>query len=129
MSNMPTEAELEILRVLWTKGPSTVREVNEELLQGKEVGYTTTLKIMQIMAAKGIVERDESQRTHVYKPVVKEADTQKSMVNKLLHTAFGGSASKLVMQAIGSSKTSREELDEIRRYLDAQLNDKEGGRK
>ncbi len=129
MNYMPTEAELEILRVLWSKGPSTVRVVNEELAQGKEVGYTTTLKIMQIMTAKGILDRDESQRTHVYRALLKEADTQKSMVNKLLNSAFGGSASKLVMQAIGNSKTTLAELDEIRQYLDSQINKKEGGEK
>lgn len=128
-NSTPTEAELEILRVLWSKGPSTVRVVNEELAKGKEVGYTTTLKIMQIMAAKGILGRDESQRTHIYKPLLKESDTQKTMVNKLLNSAFGGSASKLVMQALGNSKTTLEELDEIRKYLDTQINEKEGGEK
>lgn len=126
---MPTDAELEILRVLWTKGPSTVREVNEELAVAREIGYTTTLKIMQIMAAKGIVERDENQRTHVYKAILRESDTQKSMMNKLLNSAFGGSASKLVMQALGNSKTTKEELAEIRKYLDNEINKKEGGEK
>lgn len=126
---MPTDAELEILKVLWTKGPSTVREVNEELAVAREIGYTTTLKIMQIMAAKGIVERDENQRTHVYTAILKESDTQKSMTNKLLNSAFGGSASKLVMQALGNSKTTKEELAEIRKYLDNEINKKEGGEK
>ena len=126
---MPTDAELEILRVLWSKGPSTVREVNEELAVAREIGYTTTLKIMQIMAAKGIVERDENQRTHVYRAVLRESETQKSMMNKLLNSAFGGSASKLVMQALGNSKTTREELAEIRKYVDSELNKKEGGEK
>ena len=126
---MPTDAELEILRVLWTKGPSTVREVNEELAVAREIGYTTTLKIMQIMAAKGIVERDENQRTHVYRAVLRESDTQKSLMNKLLNSAFGGSASKLVMQALGNSKTTKEELAEIRKYLDNEINKKEGGQK
>lgn len=121
ITNMPTEAELEILQVLWGRGPSTVREVNEALSEGREVGYTTTLKIMQIMTAKGLLARDESSRSHVYKPLIRQADTQQTMVDKLLKSAFGGSAAKMVMQALGSSKASREELDEIRRFLDTQL--------
>jgi len=125
--NMPTESELEILKVLWKQGPSTVRAVNEELAKAKDVGYTTTLKFMQIMTGKGLLERDETQRTHVYRPLVKEADTQRNMMDKLLNSAFGGSASRLVMQALGNRNTSREELDEIRKYLDEQLSRKEGG--
>lgn len=125
--NMPTESELEILKVLWKQGPSTVRVVNEELAKAKDVGYTTTLKFMQIMTVKGLLERDETQRTHVYRPLVKELDTQRSMMDKLLNSAFGGSASKLVMQALGNKQTSREELDQIRTYLDEQLKNREGG--
>jgi len=124
--NMPTESELEILKVLWKQGPSTVRVVNEELAKAKDVGYTTTLKFMQIMTVKGLLERDETQRTHIYRPLVKESDTQRSMMDKLLNSAFGGSASKLVMQALGDKQTSREELDQIRKYLDEQLKNREG---
>jgi BlaI family transcriptional regulator, penicillinase repressor len=123
----PTDAELEILNVLWAKGPSTVREVNDMLSREKEVGYTTTLKIMQIMTTKGLLERDESSRTHIYKPLIRESDTQRSMMNKLLDSAFGGSASKLVMQALGNAKTTKAELDEIRRFLDEQMQNKKGG--
>lgn len=126
---MPTEAELEILRVLWARGPATVREINEALSTEREVGYTTTLKIMQIMAGKGLLHRDESERTHVYTAAVKEADTQKSLMNKLLDSAFGGSAAKLVMQALGSSKATKAELDEIRKFLDEQISEKGGGEK
>jgi BlaI family transcriptional regulator, penicillinase repressor len=124
----PTDAELEVLNVLWTKGPSTVREINEMLSKEKEVGYTTTLKIMQIMTVKGLLERDESSRTHVYKPLMKESDTQRTMMDKLLNSAFGGSASKLVMQALGNNKTTKAELDEIRKFLDNQLENKKGER-
>ncbi len=123
----PTEAELEILQVLWSKGPATVREVNETLSKGREIGYTTTLKLMQIMTTKGLVARDERSRTHIYKPLIKQADTQRSMMDKLLNSAFGGSASRLVMQALGNKQTSREELDQIRKYLDEQLKNREGG--
>ena len=123
----PTDAELEILNVLWTKGPSTVREINEQLSKDKEVGYTTTLKIMQIMTVKGLLERDESSRTHIYKPLVPEADTQRNIVDKLLDSAFGGSAAKLVMQALGNKKTTKAELDEIKRFLESQLDKKKGG--
>ena len=123
----PTDAELEILSVLWSKGPSTVREINEQLSTEKEVGYTTTLKIMQIMMAKGLLERDEQSRTHIYKPAIKESETQRTMIDKLLDSAFGGSAAKLVMQALGNTKTTRAELDEIKKFLDDQLKNEKGG--
>lgn len=123
----PTDAELQILNVLWANGPSTVREINDQLSKDKEVGYTTTLKLMQIMIVKGLLERDESSRTHIYRPVIKESDTQRSMMNKLLASAFGGSASKLVMQALGNTKTTKAELDEIRKFLDDQIESKKGG--
>ncbi len=122
----PTDAELEILNVLWTNGPSTVREINDQLSKGKEVGYTTTLKIMQIMMTKGLLERDEQSRTHVYKPAIKESETQRNIVNKLLDSAFGGSAAKLVMQALGNTRTTKAELDEIRKFLDDQLENEKG---
>jgi predicted transcriptional regulator len=114
----PTEAELEILRVLWRHGPSTVKFVNELLNQDRPVGYTTTLKFMQIMHEKGYLRRDASEKTHVYQAAITEQETQQSLLNRLLDTAFQGSASRLVMQALGSRPSSSEELDEIRRFLD-----------
>lgn len=114
----PTEAELEVLQVLWQHGPSTVRFVNEQLSQNKEVGYTTTLKIMQIMHDKQLVKRNDESRTHVYQANVSEEATQKHMLGKFLDAAFRGSASKLVMQALGNHKASEEELDQIRKLLD-----------
>ena len=116
----PTPAELEILRALWRLGPSTVREVHESL--PRETGYTTVLKLLQIMADKGLVTRDESTRAHVYSARAPEAETQRQLVRDLLDRAFGGSASKLVMHAL-SRKTSAEEIARIRRMLD----DIEGG--
>jgi len=121
----PTEAELEILQVLWQHGPCTVRFVNELLSKNKEIGYTTTLKIMQIMYDKKLVKRNEENRTHVYEAIVSEEDTQKHMLDKFLDMAFRGSASKLVMQALGNHKASKEELDQIRNLLDKI----EGGKK
>jgi predicted transcriptional regulator len=112
----PTDAELAILRVLWTRGPSTVRQVAEVL--GKDTGYTTALKLLQIMAEKGLVIRDESERTHVYQAASTEDQTQRQLVTDLLDRAFGGSAAKLVMQALSTKKASPEELAEIRRLLD-----------
>ncbi|QHT68463.1 BlaI/MecI/CopY family transcriptional regulator [Rhodocytophaga rosea] len=114
----PTDAELEILQVLWQYGPCTVRFVNEQLSQTKEVGYTTTLKIMQIMHEKGLVKRNDESRTHVYEANVSEETTQKHMLGKFLDMAFRGSASKLVMQALGNHKASKEELNQIRKLLD-----------
>ena len=110
----PTESELEILSILWNKGPSTVRTVNEEMSQSKNVGYTTTLKLMQIMAEKGMVEREMDGRQHIYYAVARQEDLQVRMLDRLLETAFGGSASKLVMQALGNHKTSEKELQEIK---------------
>ncbi len=120
----PTEAELEILQVLWKNGPSTVRTINDKLNEKKYVGYTTTLKIMQIMAEKNLVSRDMESRSHIYKAAYKQDETQKVLLDKLLDTAFGGSASKLVMQALGNKKTSKEEIDEIRKFLDKIEKDK-----
>ena len=114
----PTEAELEILQVLWKHGPTTVRIVNDELNNKKEVGYTTTLKIMQIMFDKNLLKRDESKRSHLYSPVVKETETQSLLLDKFLQTAFAGSATKLVMQALGNHKASKEEISRIREFLD-----------
>ncbi len=113
----PTEAELEILQVLWSKGPSSVREINDILNQKREVGYTTTLKIMQIMADKGLANRDTSTRTHIYEAAVSEGDTQKQLLNRFLQTAFKGSASKLIMQALGNHEASSEELEKIKALI------------
>ena len=115
----PTDAELEILRVLWQRGASTVRDVYDALSKTKPIGYTTVLKFMQIMAEKGLVRRDEEQRAHVYSAMVPQEQTQQQMVRDLLRRAFDDSASQLVMQALASKKTSPEELAEIRRLLAA----------
>ena len=114
----PTDAELAILRVLWRRGPSTVRQVHEQLSRSRPTGYTTVLKFMQIMAEKGLVRRDESSRAHVYEAHVGQEQTQRRFVREVLDKAFGGSAAELVAQALTSGKTSAEELGEIRRLLD-----------
>ena len=114
----PTESELEILQVLWEHGPSTVRFVNDELSKARETGYTTTLKLMQIMHEKGMVARDETGRSHVYQAAIGETATQKQLLDRFLDTAFRGSALKLVMQALGNKKTSEQDLNEIRNLLD-----------
>jgi BlaI family transcriptional regulator, penicillinase repressor len=113
----PTDAELEILQVLWENGPSTVRFINDKLNEKKNVGYTTTLKIMQIMNDKGILTRRKKERTHVYTPVLKEVETQSILIDKLLRIAFSGSASKLIMQALGGKKTSADELKKIKELI------------
>jgi len=115
----PTGAELEILNVLWRRGPATVREVQEELRKSRPaMGYTTVLKLMQIMAEKNLVRRDERQRAHVYEARLAEEQTQAQLVGDLLERAFKGSAKKLVLQALSSKKASAEELAEIRQLLD-----------
>ena len=114
----PTDAELSILRVLWRRGPSTVRQVHEALSQDRETGYTTVLKLMQIMNEKGLVERDETERTHIYQTRLTREQTQQQLVNDLVEKAFGGSASQLVMQALAAKPASAYELAQIRRLLD-----------
>jgi BlaI family transcriptional regulator, penicillinase repressor len=114
----PTESELEILQILWRKGNASVREVHEELLVTKEAGYTTTLKLMQIMHEKGLVKRDDSIKTHIYQAAVSKEKTQKHLLNKMIDTVFGGSPGELVMQALGNHKASAEELEEIQKILD-----------
>ncbi len=109
----PTESELEILQVLWQKGQATVREVHEEMTATKEIGYTTTLKLMQIMNEKGLVHRDDSARTHIYKAATNKEHTQKFLLNKVISNLFCGSPSQLVMQALGNHKVSNEELTQI----------------
>ncbi len=110
----PTEAELNILQILWEFGPQAVRFVNDKMNLEREVGYTTTLKMMQIMNEKGLVTRDDSSRTHIYKAEVQEKDIQKNLLDKFVDTAFRGSAAKLVIQALGQHDASKEELDEIK---------------
>src|ERR1700712_2524491 len=118
-NNKPTEGELEILQVLWQKKSATVRDVHEELLKMKEAGYTTTLKLMQIMFEKGLVSRDASNKTHIYQPIVTKEKTQNLFLNKMIDSLFAGSSAQLVMQALGNHKTSKAELDEIRDYLNS----------
>lgn len=113
----PTGAELEILQILWKNGASTVKSINDELNKNKKVGYTTTLKIMQIMYKKRLLNRERSGRSHIYKPVPQKGETQNVLLEKILETAFAGSASKLVMHALGRSETSRKEIEEIKEYL------------
>lgn len=114
----PTDAELEILKVLWRRGPSTVREVFEALSEARGTGYTTVLKLMQIMADKGLVKRDERERAHRYEPALAEDETQRQLLGDLLRKAFDGSAKNLVLQALSSERATASELAEIRRMLD-----------
>lgn len=114
----PTDAELTLLGVLWQRGPSTVREIHDSLTSEKETGYTTTLKILQKMTEKGLVVRDESQRSHIYHAAVAAAETQRQLVRDLLRRAFGGSPANLVVQALSTEKASAEDLAEIRKLLD-----------
>ena len=114
----PTEGELEILQVLWQKDNATVREVHETILQTKEAGYTTTLKLMQIMFEKGLVVRDDRAKTHIFKANVSKENTQNQFVGKMINSLFGGSSTQLVMNALGSQPHSKEELDEIQQLLD-----------
>jgi len=114
----PTDAELEILRVLWQRGPSTVRDVYDTLNDTKTTGYTTVLKMLQIMTDKGLVRRDEDQRAHVYEARVPQEQTQQQLVGDLLDRAFNGSAASLVMQALATKKTSADDLTKIRQMLD-----------
>ena len=113
----PTDRELAILRVLWEKGPSNVGEVQDALSQQRPTGYTTALKMLQIMHTKGLVVRDEKRRPHIYAPAQPEKETQQQLVGDLVQRAFGGSASKLVMQALSSEKSSPQELEEIKQLL------------
>ena len=114
----PTESELNILQVLWEKGPASVRSINEELSRTRDVGYTTTLKLLQIMTDKGLVTRIKDGRNHIYSAAVEQNTTQQQLLDKLLNGVFGGSSKKLVMQALGNSQPSKEELEEIRQYIE-----------
>jgi predicted transcriptional regulator len=113
----PTDRELTILQILWENGPSTVRQVNEAMNKDEDTGYTTTLKLMQIMADKGLLRRDDSKFKHVYKPAITEEKTQKQLVGDLLEKAFSGSAEKLVMRALSAKKVSNKELARIKKLL------------
>ncbi len=113
----PTESELEILQVIWSKGQATVREVHEKLLITKDVGYTTTLKLMQIMFEKGLVKRDDSSRTHIYMAACNKENTQKQLLGKFISNLFGGSSTQLVLQTLGNQKVSDKELDDIQELI------------
>jgi BlaI family transcriptional regulator, penicillinase repressor len=114
----PTASELEILRVLWTRGPSTVREVHDALLEKKAMGYTSVLKFLQIMTTKGTVRRNETQRAHVYEACLPAEQTKRQLAGDMLQRVFEGSASQLMMHALSGRRASREEIDELRRLLD-----------
>ncbi|MFM7839040.1 MAG: BlaI/MecI/CopY family transcriptional regulator [Chitinophagaceae bacterium] len=118
MTLKPTESELEILQVLWDKKTASVREVHETLANKKEVGYTTTLKLMQIMLEKGLVKREDSSKTHYYQPAISREKTQKQQVRKLIDSLFGGSPAQLILQALGNHQASPEELDHIRQMVE-----------
>ncbi len=123
MTPVPTDSELDILQVLWQSGPQTVRFVNEFLnkkrsAEDKEIGYTTTLKFMQIMLDKGLLEREIIERSHIYKPSVSEEQTQSQVLRGVMDAAFRGSATSLVLRALGSGKTTPEELDKIKALID-----------
>ena len=117
MNIKATDSELEILQVLWNRGECTVRDVHEELLKTKEAGYTTTLKLMQFMHEKGLVERDATSKTHIYKAIVTQEQAQQTALDKILSTVFKGSTSDLVIQALGNHRASSDEIDAIKKYL------------
>jgi predicted transcriptional regulator len=121
----PTDAELAILRILWERGPSTVRQVHEILARERPAAYTTALKLLQIMTEKGLVDRDERDRTHIYRARLGEEQTQRQLVRDLADRAFGGSAMKLVMQALATRRASPEELRDIRKAIEHARTDKE----
>jgi BlaI family transcriptional regulator, penicillinase repressor len=114
----PTASELEILRILWSRGPSTVREVYESLSETKDLGYTTVLKLLQIMTTKGTVRRNETQRAHVYEAGIPAEQTKRQLAGDILQKVFEGSASQLMMHALAGRRASREEIEEMRRLLD-----------
>lgn len=121
----PTDAELEVLQILWEHGPSSVRFVNTELSKNREVVYTTTLKMMQVMADKGFLTRDTSRRTHFYEAVIDEKSVQEDIVDKLVDTVFRGSPLKLAMQALGHEKASARDLAEIKKIIEELEKDKQ----
>lgn len=115
--SQPTDRELEILGILWKRGPCTVKQVNEEMNKNDQTGYTTTLKLMQIMLEKGLLVRDDSKYKHIYKPALSEEKTQRQLVGDMLNKAFSGSAAKLVMRLLSSKKLSSGELDNIKQFI------------
>lgn len=124
----PTDSELEILNVLWAKGPATVRDIHDALAATKDAGYTTTLKLMQIMLEKGLLRREPSGKTHIYEAAITQEHTQGQIVRRMIDTVFNGSAMQLVMQALGNHKTNAAELEEIKKYL-AAIEEQEKGKK
>jgi BlaI family transcriptional regulator, penicillinase repressor len=116
-TNKPTESELEILQVLWSRTLATVRDVHEELSKTKDSGYTTTLKLMQIMFEKGLVTRDDSHKTHVYQAAITRSSTQSQFLNKMINTLFEGSSTSLVMQALGNHAATNAELEQIQQLI------------
>ena len=120
MELKPTNSELEILQVIWRKGSCTVRDVNEQLINDKsaQIGYTTTLKLMQIMHEKGLLERETSSRSHIYNALISQSATSQNLLDTLIDTVFNGSAAQLVMQALSKKNSSREEIEMIKKYLD-----------
>jgi BlaI family transcriptional regulator, penicillinase repressor len=115
----PTDAELAILRILWERGACTVRQVHDALSRERPAAYTTALKMLQILTEKGLVRRDDTDRTHIYEPRLTEEQTQRQLVRDLVDRAFGGSASKLVLQALSSRRATAEELGEIRKLIES----------
>lgn len=124
LKSNPTPSELAILQILWQKGPSTVREVHDQLSEEKEVVYTTILKTMQVMVERGMLQRTAKGRKHIYSAAVNEAETQDKLLDKFLNKTFGGSASKLVMKALGNYNSSSEEIEEIKQFLESIKKDK-----
>ncbi|QNL50991.1 BlaI/MecI/CopY family transcriptional regulator [Olivibacter sp. SDN3] len=120
----PTESELEILKILWEQGDSTVRQVHNLFSANKDVGYTTTLKLMQIMHAKGLLTRDETNRTHIYRALVSRDKAEQQMLGKMIHDLFEGSAARLVMQALGNHSASDLEIEKIKQLLNELENKK-----
>ena len=118
MKIKPTDSELEVLALIWQQGPLTVRQIHDQIKTSRNIGYTTTLKIMQIMFDKAMLERSKQGKTHLYNAVESQQKTRDGLVTKIVNTAFYGSAKDLIMQALGSEKTSKAELEEIREYLD-----------
>jgi len=114
----PTDSELNILQVIWNNGQASVRDINDELNKSREIGYTTTLKLLQIMTEKGLVTRIKDGRNHIYSAAVEQNAAQQQLLDKLLNGVFGGSAKKLVMQALGNHNPSRKELEEIKKYIE-----------
>ncbi len=118
MNLKPTVGELEILQILWKEGPSSVRDVNDILNLNKKVGYTTTLKIMQIMNEKGLTDRDTTSRTHIYQAAIKESATKNGLLSKFIDATFQGSAAQLILEALGNNNTTLEELEEIKALIE-----------